>query len=839
MRPWRSERTTPPRWKPVTVGQERTLAAPQAVDTPAPVLELPRIRARPVDVRGGGSRAVLGVLLGVQGVAALFGLAEVAHAEPRAPARANAAELDAIVARARDLEARATTMTDDEVREARRDLWAEYTAAGGVEVTAPDGSTPLNLSPPATDSAATLETPAPETAPGEAPPAAAPGEAAGDSSLFASLLTRLSGVIDREVHRGYDFRIFRLAGDHAGLQLRGKVQLVAHDDPLLTSDANRTARTTRAAQAGEPVSWVLLGGGLYPEVAFAVGVPAGHATATVGFSAGGSLGYSVLAPYAHEAEAALSAAKNLSFGLPFTDHRARALEEGTEVNIQGNGHVAVSTSVATGTTLVNLSHLNIGATIDSTVGVSKALDVSIRVKRLDADKVFVSVSRADTSAASESVGARVGTELDVHGMLPDLGGGIVARGGEIAADVIEHQVERWLKAELRFSMTQAEIDREVFSAVLDLSSPAARAAYNDVMKLDLRKAQDLWVAGDASIRAAELEERVRVRTHGFNGNIGPLHILSRVSASTRTHDRLRSEGGRLIAVYDKLSLNDLRTDFLTDLWLGSRASVRELVSLERPGEGTRTYYHLRHTIQGDRVTSRDDVRRFLAVADGVGAILPEHEGLEHDRKFLGSFGRTDRTVDIFVTQEGLEKAAEALASPDTVMKLYSDWYERLDQPGSPYLFGNDGVMKVSPWMASDPVLRAKVVTILEDQSVRHHTDGRDQLEEEYSSLTGGRLLSSDRAAYREMKGLVKHFEGLKSQPTAEGRARVLAKAERKTGVDMLHALAILTTAAGPEHVLVNELAIKAHNSGEKDLVFVHEGSIRDPRAEIDARLANP
>lgn len=829
----------------MTVGQERTLEAPQAIGGPAPVLELPRIRARPADVRGSGSRAVLGVLLGVQGAAALFGLAEVAHAEPSAPARANAAELDALVARARDLETRATTMTDDEVRVARRDLWAEYAAAGGVDVTAPDGSTPLNLATPATDPAATVERRAPEATPVEAPPAATPGatdatpgEIAGDSSLFADLFTRLSGVIDREVHRGHDFRIFRLAGDHAGIQLRGKVQLVAQDDPLLTSDPNRTARTARAAEAGEPVRWVLLGGGLYPEVAFAVGVPAGHATATAGFSAGGSLGYSVLAPYAHEAEAALTAAKNLSFGLPFSDHRARAMEEGTEVNIQGNGHVAVSTSIATGTTLVNLSHLNIGATIDSTVGVSKALDVSIRVKRLDADKVFVSVSRANTATASESVGARIGTELDVHGMLPDLGGGIVARGGEIAADVLEHQVERWLKAELRFSMTQAEIDREVFSAVLDLSSPAARAAYNDVMKLDLRKAQELWVTGDTSIRAAELEERVRVRTHGFNGNIGPLHILSRVSASTRTHGRLRSEGGRLIAVYDKLSLNDHRTDFLTDLWLGRRATVRELVSLERPGEGTRTYYHLRHTIQGDRVTSKDDVRRFLAVADGVGAILPEHEGLEHDRKFLGSFGRTDRTVDVFVTQEGLEKAAEALASPDTVMKLYSDWYERLDQPGSPYLFGNDGVMKVSPWMASDPVLRAKAIAILEDSSVRHPTEGRDQLEQEYSSLTG-RLLNSDRAAYREMTDLVKHFAGLKNEPTAEGRARVLAKAERKAGLDTLHALAVLATAAGPEHVLVNELAIRARSSGDKDLVFVHEGSIRDPRAEIDARLANP
>lgn len=116
--------------------------------------------------------------------------------------------------------------------------------------------------------------------------------------------------------------------------------------------------------------------------------------------------------------------------LPFDAARAKALEEGTEITLRGSGTVAANASIGLGYTLAQLGDLiSVGATFGSSIGASKSLDLALRLKRLDGNKIFVSVNKVDTTAGSISLGAHAGVDLTLAKHLPDLGGGLLEKEG--------------------------------------------------------------------------------------------------------------------------------------------------------------------------------------------------------------------------------------------------------------------------------------------------------------------------------------------------------------------------------------------------------------------------
>jgi hypothetical protein len=307
-----------------------------------------------------------------------------------------------------------------------------------------------------------------------------------------------------------------------------------------------------------------------------------------------------------------------------------------------------------------------------------------------------------------------------------------------------------------------------------------------------------------------------------------------VSSATETHGTFATSEGDIS--YSRAALTDAYSGILSNLWAGKRSIARELIATQRSGEAQPTYhYHVRHTIESDGNTSKADVRRFVALADMLGALSPELAARAADPKFLGSFDDTSRTIDVFVTDAGLQKVVAA--GPDALMSAYAAAYERLDRPwDTKYLWGNDKTWKTTPWLNVGHPKHGEVMSLLQTQPDPFSSgEGQANQDDQAYRFITGRALASDRAAYQASRALVKLVSEVAGEPDAAARIHALAKKDAELGLDFWNALGALATVAGPGQVLVNELRV-ADESAKREVVFAREGALQDPRAEIDARL---
>ncbi|MFO0722620.1 MAG: hypothetical protein U1E65_02475 [Myxococcota bacterium] len=665
-----------------------------------------------------------------------------------------------------------------------------------------------------------------------------PAQGTKGSALLGKVKGKLVELAKNEIYKPYDVKVTDFSiGDHFGLDLRVKAQLIDAKDPLVAEDKNRAATTKKHADQGENITWAIAGGGIYPHLGFGGSVPIGPASTSFGFSASASLGYSVLAPYTHDAKAALELAKNTTLDLPFTAQKAKNLEEGTEVTLRGTGSIAANASIGVGYELAKVGDLlTVGATFGASTGVSKNLDLSVRLKKLDGNKVYVSINTIDTNAFNVSVGAHAGVDLNLKSVMPNLGGGLFEKAGDLAADQVEKQVEKWINLDFRATHSTSGTEKEVTNYVIDLSTSTGQSAYEDLLKLDFRKVDQLVKDGDLSVRSAKLSERVRTTGEELKGQFGPITLLRAVSSATEDHGTLTTSKGNID--FDRATLVDSYSGIISNLWEGKRSISRELVATQKTGEAEPTYfYHVRHSIDGDGSTSKDDVRRFLELADMVGAINGDTKALASDNKFLKSFDDTDRVIDVYLTDAGLKKVASA--TPDAIMTAYAQAYERLDRPWEThYLWGNDKTWKTTPWLNTSSPKYAAVMQLLEagpSQGNGPQEGSQDPNADAYRATTG-RNLASDAAHYKASKALVKLVQETAQLPNAADRIHHMAEQDKKLGLDFWNALSAMALIAGSSEVMVNELKI-VDKTNKKDLVFASEGAIQDPRTEINARLA--
>ncbi|MBI5546163.1 MAG: hypothetical protein HY901_19915 [Deltaproteobacteria bacterium] len=651
--------------------------------------------------------------------------------------------------------------------------------------------------------------------------------------LLDKVKDKLVDLAKDQIYRSRDLSIadFKL-GDHAGICVRTQVKPLRPDDPLVVDDPHRAATTQRMEAAWQKVTWATVGGGIYPRAGFTFSLPAGAARVSAGFNSKASLGYSVLAPYPLETSAAGQLAKNLSVDLPFNPENAKALAEGTEVRLVGRGTVAANAGVGVGAQLADLGNfISVGASAGVNVGVSREGSVSLTVKRLEGDKVFVSLSTLESTTGSGSVGARVGVTASLRDNLPELGGDLFEQGGESVAKKIEKQISKWTSADLSVAHSRAKSEKVVQSYTIDLSQAEGAKAYSDLLRLDTRTADTLGAQGASSgVSFARLDQVGRTSSTSANLKLGKLALLQAASSHSEAHGTLRSAQGEL--TFDRARLDENYSGILSNIWAGKRATSAELIQTRQPGEPVESFLHLTQTVRGDKVTSRNDVRKFIELSSFLGAESDSLQGLADNGTFLDSFGKTDRTVDFFITDEGLQALGQV--SPEQVQKAFGAAYEKLDRPWDMhYLIGdNQRAWRNTPWLATDHPRHGDIMKMLRSDSISFRAQ---DLEGRYRFLTG-RNLTQDRAAWRDSEELSSLVSRLQQAATPAARAHVFAKAN--ASLDLQLELATLASLAGADQVLVNNVSLHDTKSN-RDLTLVHEGVIQDPQAEIDRILADP
>lgn len=656
----------------------------------------------------------------------------------------------------------------------------------------------------------------------------------GGSGLADKLKGKLLDLAKDQVYASRDLSItdFKL-GDKAGVGVRVQVAPLANDNPLVANDPHRAATTKRMQDAGQKVTWATVGGGLYPHAGFGVSLPAGPARVNAGFSANASIGYSVLAPYPLEASSLKTLGKNLTVDLPFNAENARAMAEGTEVRIAGRGTVAANVGVGVGASLADFGGIiQVGASANAGVGVSAEGSLSIAVKKLEGDKVFVSLSQVDTKAASASVGVNVGVTVNLQDQLPDLGGKIFNEGGQLAAKTVEKEIAKMANLDLSAAHSRSKTETVLQNYVIDLSTAEGAKAYDDLLKLDARAADKLGAAGSPSVAFAKLDEVGRTSNLGVNARLGKLELLKAVSSRTETHGTLDSSQGRID--YDRARLDQSYSGILSNIWAGKRSMSAELVQTTRPGQPTDSYLHMTQTVAGDKVTTKNDVRKFLALSQMLGAQGQALTAAQDDKKLLGSFGKTDRTVDVYVTDQGLQALAKA--SREDVRQAFAKTYETLDRPWDmDYLIGgNKGVWTQTPWLATGHKDHAEIMSCL--KGYRLGDENAQQLESSYRFMTG-RSLNQDAYAFQQSQKFEALVGKLQAAETPAERAHVFAQAD--LSLDLEHELGAIALIAGGDAVMVNNLGLKDATGKGRDLTFVSEGALRDPKGEIDRILARP
>lgn len=624
---------------------------------------------------------------------------------------------------------------------------------------------------------------------------------------------------------------------YGGVGFDIRIKPLKADDGLVQNDPNRQATIERFKKEGKSITWTEMRGAVTPSVGIPLWNPVGPVNLGVGLSASASLGVSVLFPVRHDVK---EAASNLSVNLPFDADTARELTEGTEVTMRGTGGVAVRAGTRVGDTWVPLrGPWSLGTSIGADSYVSKSMELVVRVKRLDGDKVFVSLSEIETDGKGASASARVGVHSQVE--VPDSGNEWVDRGRNLATKTITRQIEKWLSLEARAIYSRAESEREIKNYVLDLSRPEARKAYEDLVKLDTRKADQLDAQGpESGVWAVWLTEQADVSAKEFRARLGGLDLVRSQSRAEYAHGRLFTRQGRLD--YDRAQLENKYEDIITRWWKGERETRREFVETRNPdGTNPRSLLHVRNEVKVGLSTPTEDVRRFMVLARYLGVSNPDPAVSEKNLEFLSSFGRSQRVIDFALNPKGLERLLSA--SDDDLHRAFAAGYEELDKPWEVtriFPWETDFSWRKTPWLEKDHPRYAEIIEMLEAGPERTsdsdpHTRTRD---EEYFWLTG-RPLWQDSAAYKEAKDLVDIVGKLRRASTPGERSRILKEESGRLDVDCIRELAMLAKVAGRDGLRVQELWIRDRGK-KKTYAFTPDGPIADPsRTIVDGWLNNP
>lgn len=649
---------------------------------------------------------------------------------------------------------------------------------------------------------------------------------------------RLVDLARDELFSPHDFDIANFAvGEHAGVGVTIKTRLIGSNDPLIRDDRFRNDR------AGGDTLWISTGAGIYPKANFGGSIPIGPASLSFGFSADASIGVSLLAPYDLELSAAVEAAKKTTTKLALDSTRAREMATGTDMVLRGKGRVLARAGVGAGAELANIGSVaSVGARVGVDTVISGELDLSVRTKRLDGDLVYVSISEVDTERASVSAGAHVGVDARLQEEFSDLGGGLVSAAADAGLKAVDKQIEKWLKADIRAVHERSTTEREVKSYILDLSQPKAQQAYDDLMKLDTRAVEKLAEVGDnqtiggrplSGATYAKLDEHIRSKSNRLQGSFGPITLLSAVSKQQVRGGTLESGEGTIR--YDRARLDDGYFGIFSHLWRGDRDVTRELVTVTRNGGDPESHYRLKYSVEGDRITSRQDVRRFLMLALHLGA-LDGRTDLLTNRRFLKSFGRTDRNVDVFFTPEGLDRLADATS--DDIGTAFGQAWANIERPRKGR---GEWANFAAPWMAKDLPDYGRVMALLADgPSARQggpRGNRRDDNSDDYRRITG-RSLRQDAAAFEDLQSFTKLIAALKDAPSGRERAEVFARADGELGLDFFTQLAAAATIVGREDTLVHDLSIEDRRN-DRNFVFASEDAIQDIDVEVRRAINAP
>jgi hypothetical protein len=664
--------------------------------------------------------------------------------------------------------------------------------------------------------------PAAGTAGSTATPAA-PAQPSAVARLATQAKAKLVAVAWDEITKQHDVKLASLPlGNDGALGIRAYEKIVKPGDPLVSADPQRKAYE---AATTAPHAWVRTGGVMDANVGLSVPITTGAVGASLGFNASGSLDYSVLAPYPLNASGALDAAENMTTDLPFTAGNALAMQRGEELSIRGAGAVGASASVGAGTS-VAAGPLSVGLTAGVSGSVTASGDMTLNVKRLDGNRVYVRIGQDASAALAASIGVRAGV-TGVRGALPTGGVPGGALGSYVenkAEDSVASKIESRLTAQATASASDSKASQEVAAYVLDLSTPQGKSAYESLVKLDTGPASRLAAQGPSSgVTKADYAETSDASSHGVDVEVGgeKLFLMNALRQDRTGH--LDEADGQTLDMKDSLFSKQQ-----SGLFGGTSSVTWEGQTLSQDGGPAHTYFHLGFQ-RTDGSTDQDEVNQIQRFASSVDAKTSgdptfNRDGSWFKRIFDGGYGKTTTNLDLYFTSAGLEKVANA--SDADVMSAFATASQQLEGASSPPAWSNPATAAsaqsmIQQWKDAWPGENGE-----DDEKSRIASDYQHQF---------GRDISTDSDDLDSAKLLSKEVASMRGQPESQW-ATAFADLGSQAKFDFYKQVAALNTLAGSDQTLVHQLSVQ----GDRVKFAVQdEGYVPSADTTIGAALAPP
>jgi hypothetical protein len=541
----------------------------------------------------------------------------------------------------------------------------------------------------------------------------------------------------------------------------------------------------------------------------ALNVPLRAANGT--FSAGGSARPSELGP---------GAPGKLTLpgpGMPFSAAVARSLLPGSEVRLEGQGQLALQAGGSPRRAQPVLAGVGTASAAGSASGaLTRECKVSLVVKRLDGDRVQVALSRTDSGQAAASLSGHADLTLSASALASAKVGPVAPEAVAKAQELLDG-VTRWTQADVAGKLSRARSGLELKSWTLDLSQREGAKAFDELLRLDPRRAER---AGSTARLSASNQER----SFAVQAELGKqLSLLNWARQRSESNLVLRSSDGDL--ALSRVSVGETYSDLVSDLFSGRRAQSTQLLLLQRPGKPLEGFLHVRQTIQGDKLTTEADLHRFLAFAELIGAGSSRTAELRRNAtswraRYDDNFGRSSRTVDLYVTDAGLSKLAQA--SPERIRAAFAEAYELLDRPTQVDIrLGDlDDVWSRTPWLVREDANHGTILKLLETEK---GSAGWSQADRQYRRITG-RSLGVDGAAWQKSQQIVAFAGKLRAARSPAERAQEFSKLGGS--LDLGKTLATIGMIAGKENLLLNELALRGERGFDLTVARTPRGQPR-------------
>lgn len=609
-------------------------------------------------------------------------------------------------------------------------------------------------------------------------------------SRFEAGVSRLKG-------KAIEVAMNELADEHAlskgvsfglaqgNVKVSEKVALAGTDTfkNLVSNDSRRAAH----AQANPDSVWVAT----RAMVGASAGIPLG-AGASLGFS--GSVEVTSVAAHDVKGSRDLGAtlkAQGKSMVLPLDSEGLQSMKAAPGTEFMIRGQTGASAGIGIGRSVTYGSDpLSATASVGANVGVSSNDVYTKQVKVLDGSRVFVQVAKQDTDTASASLGVNVGVDVN--------GGGAV---GNLAAKEVEKRTR--IAASVSGSASRGE--KVMGAAVLDLSTPAGREAYDYLMKSTPADGAAFIKSQNLGVNYAETS---RTTATGINAQFGSASLLSTSTVKGTTNGTLEEAGSTTL-----LSQADYGRNvggFFARLTVGEERSVSVRAgSVERNGT-TQQAVAVSLAVKDPKMTG-EELQQLQRFGQAMGAPL---EGLPATQN---NHGKADYSVTVALTGDDVAKLRTRTV--DDMKLAFANAHREIAGGQTP------------PWLDQKPTFDWYKGKLQDAQFSNGDPGARQDVEREYKQQFG-RDLSKDIDSEQAIEAISKQVVAARGKPVAEW-GKVLESIGKQPSGDVRAATLALKRLASADVVGLSV------NVGGKSIAATPQVAAPPTIADITGPLLNP